>query len=131
MNARELLLNFFDEIIHQIEELKDVDIKKLETGEFSLSLRVVKRKSTQNTPAELSKEYIEDIKQELMEANTRDAGYKIIQNHLKNKKQLESFAKSVDVFVMKQDKVEKIREKIIEGIVGARLRSDAIQDNKT
>ena len=47
---------------------------------------------------------------------------------LKTKSEFEKFARHVEVAVMKSDKLEKIRDNIIESTVGAKLRSDAIQN---
>lgn len=49
---------------------------------------------------------------------------------MKTRKELEMFAKEIGIYIMKTDKVDKIREKIIEGTIGALLRSTAIQKNE-
>ena len=131
MDAKELLLDFFDGIIKQIEVLNYTDIKKLESGEFSLGIKIIKKKKTSSLEDILSKEDISILTEKLKMCDSRELGYEILAAHLKNRKQLEAFAKEIDVFVMKQDKVDRIKEKIIEGTIGATLRSNAIQGNKT
>lgn len=131
MDAKELLLDFFDGIIKQIEGLNDTDIKKLESGDFSLGIKIIRKKKTNILNNILSKENISILTEELNKCDSRESGYAVLTSHLKNRKQLEAFAKEIDVFVMKQDKVERIKEKIIEGTIGATLRSNAIQGNKT
>lgn len=56
------------------------------------------------------------------------AGAEYLNNKLRTKANFEKFARSIDVAVMKSDKLEKIRENIIESTIGARLRSEAIQN---
>lgn len=51
-----------------------------------------------------------------------------LSRELKTKSEFEKFARHVEVAVMKSDKLEKIRDNIIESTVGAKLRSDAIQN---
>ena len=45
----------------------------------------------------------------------------------RSRKELEQFAKFLEVMVLKQDKVDHIKNKIIEATIGAVLRSNAIQ----
>lgn len=131
MRTKNILSRFFDQIAKEINGLTDSDIRKLESGEFSISLKIVKKNSTTNGSAVLSDQQISNINEKLKHCNDREAGKLILIEHLKNRKELEAFAKNIDVFVMKQDKIDKLREKIIEGTIGAALRSSAIQGSKT
>lgn len=127
MKIKLLLAGFFNEILKEIENLSETDVKKLESGDFTLSLKVVKKNSINNKSAEISEDKVSYVLEELRACNDREKGYELLSSYFKTKKDLENFAKLADVYVMKQDKVERIREKIIEGIVGASLRSTAIQ----
>ena len=128
MKRKELLLNFLDEIIHQLEELDESDLEKIEKGDFSISLKLVKKKGTATNSSIIPDELLSSINSELEMCKSRDEGYSILDKYLQNKKQLEFFARHYHIFFMKQDKIDDLRKKIVEGIVGARLRSDVIQD---
>ena len=128
---KKLLKKFFNDIVNEINELSDSDLKKLESGDYKISIKVTKIASKTKTSETLSDEQISFVVSLLKECKDRESGYKVLIDNLKNRKHLEAFAKSIDVFVMKQDNVDKIREKIIEGTIGAVLRSNAIQGDKT
>ncbi len=131
MNTKNLLLSFLDELIIEVESLSDIDIKKLESGEYKFSLKLVKKQSSNKTDTELTDSIIDDVLLELKKCADRESGYEILNKNFKNKKELEAFAKASDVFILKQDKVDTIKDKIIEGIIGASLRSLAIQGDNT
>lgn len=127
MKSKHLLASFFDEILKEIDNLSEPDIKKLESGEFSLNLKVIKKSLLKNKPQEVTETDSDFILEELKSCKDRERGHELLASKFKTKKDLEQFAKLADVHVMKQDKVDRIREKIIEGIIGASLRSTVIQ----
>jgi hypothetical protein len=131
MTDKNILLDFFNEIIDEIKELSDADLEKLKSGNFKIFLKVTKKKSINKISDSLSKEQITIVTDALKECVDRESGYNVLIEHIKSKNSLEAYAKSIDVFVMKQDNINRIREKIIEGTIGATLRSNAIQGGKT
>ena len=128
---KNIISKFLSELIKDLESLSESDIKKLNSGEYSLALKVLKKNQSQEVKLELDIKKANSVLDELKVCNSRDLGYEILKKNFKNKGELEWFAKHIDIFVMKQDKIDKIREKIIEGTVGAALRSNAIQRNDT
>lgn len=131
MKNENIISQFLSELVKDLESLSESDVKKLNSGEYSLSLKVLKKNQSQEGKPELDIKKANLVLDELKACNSRDSGYEILKNNFKNKNELEWFAKQIDIFVMKQDKVDKLREKIIEGTVGATLRSSAIQRNDT
>lgn len=131
MNAKILLTHLFKEILNEIESLSSSDQKKLESGDFSISLKVIKKSSLSKRSKELSEEEAQQILEQLKNCKNRELGHEILLSNFKNRKELEHFAKLIDVYVMKQDKIDRIREKIIEGTIGASLRSTVIQGKET
>ncbi|WP_282130553.1 hypothetical protein [Pseudoalteromonas aliena] len=131
MNTKNILQNFLSEIVSQLENLNEADVKKMETGNFSLVLKVVKTPVSAVKTDALMKGVAEKVIDDLKSCKDRDVGYQILLDNFKNRKELESFAKMNDVYIQKQDKIDKIRKNIIEGIVGASLRSIAIQSDET
>jgi hypothetical protein len=131
MENENIISKFLSELVKDLESLSESDIKKLNSGEYSLALKVLKKNQSQEGKPELDMKEVNLVLDELKACNSRDSGYEILKNNFKNKNELERFAKQIDIFVMKQDKVDKLREKIIEGTIGATLRSSAIQRNDT
>ncbi len=126
MSAAKLSKLILEAFAKQASMLSESDIQKLEKGTHELSVRIVKKKPVQSSSIGLSEQQKEELLSKLHRCTSRDEGLTLITEELKNKKELEQFAKHLDVLVLKQDKVGQIRDKIIEATVGAILRSNAI-----
>jgi hypothetical protein len=127
MSAARLSKLILEALAEQASQLSEADIQKLEKGTHELSLSLVKKKTTQAGGAGLSETQMVELLSSLQNCESREQGHELVTDALKNKKELEQFAKHLDVLVLKQDKVDQIKEKIIEATVGAILRSNAIQ----
>lgn len=113
-----------------VSKLTDEEIKILESGRFEISLRATKRSISREgkvSICEFDKSIVDVINKELDLAKSREEGLKIIDSHIKNRKELEVFAKEIDVAVRRSDKVDVIKDNIVDATVGARIRSGAIQ----
>lgn len=126
MEFKYLFKKFLNEFNKAFELLSENDIKKLESGEYSLNLKVIKKNSSNNEIL-LSKDIIQSLLDQLKLLTDRKKGYDLLTSALQTKKELEYFAKINDIYITKKDNSNKIKEKIIEGIIGASLRSMAIQ----
>ncbi len=115
------------ELAKQISQLSSEDIQKIENGSHEISVKLVRKKSGQAGGMELAAAEKVEILSRLNECDSREEGHAIISDALKKKSELEQFARYLDVLVLKQDKVDQIKDKIIESTVGATLRSKAIQ----
>lgn len=116
---------------YQIDQLSDADISKLKSGSYALSVKIVRKKQTLLTSPILDKERREELAKRLNECQSREEGRALISSHLRNKRELEAFAKDLRVFVSKQDNSEQITSNIVEATIGATLRSDAIRGEKS
>lgn len=70
---------------------------------------------------------IEQISEKLRAIDTREEGSKILDDFCNTKKLLQNLADYLNVPNSKKDRIEILREKIIERTIGFRLRSRAIQ----
>ncbi len=131
MKAKLLLTKFMEEILGELNRLSDSDICKLEDGDYSISLKIIKNKAQRESNSEITDSQKDEILKEIQRCKTRDEGYEILSKYLTSKKEFESFARFLDISVLKQDKVDEIKAKIIESTVGAILRSNAIQGKTT
>ena len=127
MKSKNILINFLNDISNQVEQLNETDIKKLESGCFDIAIKIVKKNKEKITKNILSDDKINELVIKLEDCNTRELGLEILNSYLKNKKELEIFAKRINVFILREDKVEKIKNNIVESTIGAKLRSFAIQ----
>lgn len=128
MNSKNIIKNYLSSIISLFDELSESEFKKMESGDFKLSLKLTKVTSS-NTKKKvtLDKASLDSITEKLKLVKSREKGIKVVESNLKSKAELELFAKHIDVAVMSSDKVLKIKEGIVDATVGARLRAGAIQ----
>lgn len=123
-NTTKLIL---EALTKQALMLSESDIEKLENGAHEFTVSLVKKKAAQPEGSDISGGQMEELLSRLNSCASREEGRALISEALKNKKELEQFAKHLDVLVLKQDKIDQIKDKIIEATVGAILRSNAIQ----
>lgn len=118
------------ELSDSISFLSDADVEKIISGDYQITIKIQKKKNI----APLNNDFyktntdFEHILNDFNLISDREAGAEYLNNKLRTKANFEKFARSIDVAVMKSDKLEKIRENIIESTIGARLRSEAIQN---
>ena len=130
MNNKKAISNLLLSVNKLVSRLTNEELEVLESGKFELSLNIPKEKSSKSgksSVAVLDETLLNSINEQLDLAKSREEGIVIIETSLKNKNELEVFAKHIDVAVMKNDRVDKIRNNIVDATVGARLRSGAIQ----
>lgn len=109
-----------------LERMSDEDIARLNEPGTEIEIKVLRRRSRDELAPEVRLD-LTDIVAKLTGAASRSDASKFLDNSFGTKKALEQIARHLDVVVSKQDKVETLRDKIIEATVGARLRSEAIQ----
>lgn len=63
----------------------------------------------------------------LRSASTREEGIRLIETTFSDKMTLVALARFLDVPAQKKDKTDRVRQKIVEATVGARLQSEAIR----
>lgn len=127
MNNKKVINNLLLSVNKLVNELTNDELERLESGDFQLSLKVSRAKGKKSSLTILDQNSIKCINAQLDSAKSREEGIEIIESALKNKSELEIFAKHIDVAVMKSDRVDKIKSNIVDATVGARLRSGAIQ----
>ena len=131
MKSKSLLTKFMEEILSELNRLSESDVSKLEDGGYSISLKILKKKTQRESKNEMADSQKSEILKELQGCTTRDEGYEVLSKYFNSKIELEAFARFLDISVLKQDKADQIKTKIIESTVGATLRSNAIQGKTT
>lgn len=74
-----------------------------------------------------STESLDQIASDLRGLPSREAGEALLRERLVNREALESLARFLQLPVQRDDTLERLRAKIVENVIGSRLRSDAIQ----
>ncbi|HCN3335229.1 TPA: hypothetical protein LZE55_006143, partial [Klebsiella michiganensis] len=123
MSKAKILTVLFRELQDAVLELNEGELEKIISGEYQFVLKVVKKRI--GTSAKISP--VDDFSYSellnlLNQCESREQGNELLSRELKTKSEFEKFARHVEVAVMKSDKLEKIRDNIIESTVGAKLR---------
>ena len=112
-------------ILSAIDNMTDEEFSKLNDDSFRLEMKLTRIRQKDDTIAD--KIVLDELIQKLSTLASREDAQEFFITNYPAKKILEVIAKELDISISKQDRIETIREKIIEATVGARLRSQAIQ----
>ena len=131
MSAQQSALgNLLADVAKAVRDMSDDEFEKLIKGELHPAISFKERgssiKGRKPSPV-LSEEQLRSIQKELDVARTREEGYRIVQEAFPMKEGLFAFARLLDLPVQKNDKAEKIRDKIVTSTVGRRLSSEAVR----
>lgn len=116
------------ELSIKIKKLSHSDITNVIEGKAEIELRVVNKDQVSKGKMH-SALVLDKYAQDLNKITSREEGISYLNSHLKNKTQLNVFAKHLDILINKSDKIDHIIEKIIDFTIGYRLRSAAIQNS--
>ncbi len=129
MSKAKILTVLFRELQDAVLELNEGELEKIISGEYQFVLKVVKKRIGTSVKISPVDDFsYSELLNLLNQCESREQGNELLSRELKTKSEFEKFARHVEVAVMKSDKLEKIRDNIIESTVGAKLRSDAIQN---
>ncbi len=109
-----------------VERMSDEELARLNEPGTEVEIKVLRRRAKDEIAPEARLD-LPDILAKLTASASRAEASKFLDDSFGTKKALDQIARHLDVVVLKQDKVETLRDKIIEATVGARLRSEAIQ----
>lgn len=130
MESKLIIIKLLENLTEQVDKLSESDLLKIKAETHEITIQIKKRKSTLGNKELLTDEKKRSILKELQSHDTREDGLVFLSSNDLNKKELEQLAKSLDILILRQDKIEQIKDKIIEATIGAVLRSNAIQGKK-
>ena len=110
-------------LVSVIDELSEEEMDQLITGKGKLSFSPV----TKQKPEAVKSVSVdsEEIVRQLNECTTREEAKGILSNIAK-KEELTAIAKSLKLHIVKYDRREDIENKLVEFLIGAKLRKEAI-----
>ncbi len=117
----------FRRIAEALESLSEDDLRKLSDPLYSVEVKAIRRRAKDDSsflPPDASAE--ETIAQ-ITASSSRQVAQALLDTKFPSKKALEIIARKLDIPIIRYDKVEDLRDKIVEATVGARIRSQAIQ----
>lgn len=125
-NSSFLVASALRRLAAAIERLADEELARLNEPGTEIEIKVLRRRSKDESAQEVRLD-LPDIVAKLTASASRGEASKFLDESFGSKRVLDQIARHLDVVVLRQDKAETIRDKIIEATVGARLRSEAIQ----
>ncbi len=128
MRRQELLALILKQLAEKIEFLPARDLERIADGKARLDLRVIRVRGRHKARSRVREEAeLGALLTRLQLCKTREVCAGFLEEEFSNKASLAQFARFLDVPVLKRDKIDDLRVKIIEATVGATIRSKAIQ----
>lgn len=121
--------NFLAILAKQAGNLSESDIQRVLSKELELKISVVALKKATSEKSTISEIDINNILNELSSISDRESATSLLNNL--TKRNLDVIARKLDIAVKRSDKVDILKQKVVESTVGARLRSSAIQGTQT
>ena len=128
MNQTETnILIVFRRIAEALNALSEDELKRLSEPLYTIEVKAVRRRTKEEPSQLLPGSSAEDAISQISALSSRQEAQALLDSKFSSKKVLELIARKLDIPINRQDKVEDLRDKIVEATVGARIRSQAIQ----
>ncbi|WP_426801940.1 hypothetical protein [Xanthomonas campestris] len=121
------ILFLFRRLTEALHMLSEEELRKLSDPQFAVEIRAVRRRAKDDSSLLLPDKTAEDAIAEITLMSSRQDAQALLDLKFSSKKALELIARKLDIPIVRQDKIEDLRDKIVEATVGARMRSQAIQ----
>ena len=120
------LSSAFRRLILVFEQLDESDVAKLVDDAYEIEIKFNRKRGKHDISGSEELD-IPKIVAELTNLPSRSDAQRYLDAGFGTRKSLEKIARIIDVPIIRQDRVETLRDKIVEATVGARIRSQAIQ----
>jgi hypothetical protein len=130
MGQKETIAKLLHRLAQMVEHSSMEELEALLEGRASL---VVSTRRVERGDGELKKRRPRSGKDlaklgvQIRQLESRDAGLNLLLRAHLTKKELEELARLMDLPVLREDDSERLRQKIVEASIGARLNSQAIR----
>ena len=129
-SAKKLVVSLLRDLARQIQALDDSEVESVLAGQSRIEIRPPLAKPEGNrTRSRCTDEALTGLQERLRNTNTRQRARELINEILHTKAELTRFARALDIPVPKSISSEQIKDRLVEGTVGYRLRSAAIRGN--
>ena len=127
-SAKQQVVSLLRDLASQIQKMDDSEVESVLAGESRLEIRPSQKKSKrQRTRNRYLDEESEKLQDALQNTDTREHARELIDSFLHTKEELTRFARVLDIPVPRSISSEQIKDRLVEGTVGYRLRSAAIR----
>lgn len=122
-----ILLKEVAKFINFLDKLSEEEKLALKVGELKIKYSTIRDANASEKKVDCLD--IGMIVEKLKSLNTREETNEYLNLLALKRDSLERIIRELDLPYNKKDRIDKMKEKIVEGIVGFRLRSEAIQSN--
>lgn len=126
-NVKNSISRIFNILAKELQKFSDEELADISSGKAIIKVDIINNGSISKKAMAFDVDY-EKVKSDLNTFQTREEGLEYLNFHCKTKKDLTALAKIIDIHFLKTDKIDQLREKIIEFTIGFKLRSAAIQN---
>lgn len=126
-NIKNSIGKIFNILAKELQKFSNEELADISSGKAKIKIDIVNDSSTSKKSIGCDIDY-QKIKSDLNSFRNREEGFEYLNLQCKTKKELTTLAKIIDIPVQKTDKIDQLKEKIIESTIGFRLRSAAIQN---
>lgn len=102
------------------------ELDKIVDSSYEVEIKITRRRAKEEADSGVVVD-VASIVEKLTSCASREEAAAFLDSNFSTKKPLEQIARVLDIAVSKKDRVETLRDKIIEGTTGARIRSEAIK----
>ena len=120
------LSRVLNRLINALNHLSADELSKLADDSYNIEIRLTRKRNKDENFIDAKASH-QDLISKLTNFNSREEAQQFLDENCPTRKLLEPVARSLDIPILRQDRVDILRDKIIESTVGARIRSEAIQ----
>ena len=114
-------------LVEALDSLSEEELKKMSDPQYSIEFKAIRRRSKDESKLHFTDANAEEAITQLSMFSSRQDAQVMLDDKYPSKKVLEVIARKFDIPITRQDRIEDLRDKIVEATVGAKIRSQAIQ----
>jgi hypothetical protein len=140
MDQKQTIAKLLHRVAETLERSSSTDLEALLAGGAALVIssansaparREGKRKAGAKKHGQPSNKDLAELAMQVRQLGSREDGTNLLKRAELSKKELEALARLMDLPVLRDDDAERLRQKIVEESIGARLNSQAIRGQQS
>jgi hypothetical protein len=125
--AADALRAILDATSEAVRTWNDADVAAFLAGKSELTIRADARPVRRRPTASVDRKQVEEVRHALEAMDTREAGAEYLERMALGRDGLRALAAGLDLPSSRSDTVDRLRNRIVESLIGYRLRSSAIR----
>lgn len=127
LKQKKEISSLFRRIASQLQTMEDAEFERLIAGE-KFEIRLLGKRSRKPTVSPTRAIHdLDQLRQKLTKAESRDKAREILDNNIHDKAGLQELATLIEIPIPNSASTENIKDRIVEATVGYVIRSEAIR----